>query len=880
MQKRNRVEPRENRRGRLRRHNRELESFVSAASSAVAMFDGDMVYVAASRRWISDFRLSASPVGQSHYLLFPEIPEHWKAVHRKCLAGAVEHLEAVALPRANGSLQWVRWDGRPWRDENGNIGGIVIATEDVTAGKEAEGSHCETTGIAKDGHILDAALTFSPIRNPFGKVLGLSHVLRDINGRKRAEEALRKSEEHCASGADAATWRWDVVTGDSTWSPESAELHGRDPATTTGSFTEWLESVHPDDRETAARELKHAIESQTRDYRLEYRVLLPSGETRWVRALGRVELSDDGTPLRMSCINLDVTDRKQVELALCQSEAALRQSQARLRMAADEGRLTYAEFDMETGQITSAENFEAVMGYRAASASGPADKRAMLSRLLEHVASDDRHRVREAASEFLAGRPGNRIEYRVLGDDGVERWIASIWNTFAGPGGHSSRVTVTCLDITPQIKTRMELEAAENAANEILASIADGFYALNQDWRFVYLNPKAEAMLGEAISGQKQAEIEIVTAKAEAERANRAKSKFLAAASHDLRQPVQSLVLLLAVVERQIAANPAAVETVGKMKKALGGLTRLLTSILDISTLDAGVVEAALEAIDLEALLTRLATEYAPKAASVGLSLRVVRPRLHVLADATLLERALRNLIENGLRYTPTGRILIGARRRGRRARIDVVDTGIGVPAEHRAEIFEEFHQLDNPGRDLERGLGLGLAIVARLADLMGARVDVASTVGRGSRFSLTLPLADAPAAGNVEDAQFEYPGGRVLVIEDNSILRDGLENLLRQWGYETAAASSGEKALEVAERQGWRFGGLVTDQRLGGGLTGVETARAITRKSGRSIPALILTGATAKEGIAEIAASGFAMLHKPISADILRRRLAEMMRG
>ena len=231
----------------------------------------------------------------------------------------------------------------------------------------------------------------------------------------------------------------------------------------------------------------------------------------------------------------------------------------------------------------------------------------------------------------------------------------------------------------------MELEAAKNAANEILASITDGFYALNQDWRFVYFNAKAEAMLGKAsqevvgrrlfealpkvegsevhakfrrvmserrpldfetigptlshwisfsvnptrdgglsvffrdISVQKQAENEIVMAKAEAERANRAKSKFLAAASHDLRQPVQSLVLLLAVVERQIAANPAAVETVGKIKKALGGLTRLLTSILDISSLDAGVVEAASEAIDLEALLTRLATEYAPKAASAGL---------------------------------------------------------------------------------------------------------------------------------------------------------------------------------------------------------------------------------------------------------------------
>src|SRR5208337_4580878 len=232
----------------------------------------------------------------------------------------------------------------------------------------------------------------------------------------------------------------------------------------------------------------------------------------------------------------------------------------------------------------------------------------------------------------------------------------------------------------------MELEAAKNMANEILASIADGFYALNQDWRFVYFNAHAEALLGRAadevlghrlfdvfpqvegseahaklrrvmaerrpldfemiapilrrwmafsvyptregglsvyfrdISAQKQAEIEIVAAKAEAERADRAKSKFLAAASHDLRQPVQSLVLLLAVVERQIAADPAAVETVDKMKRALGGLKRLLTSILDISRLDAGVVEASLETVDLEALLARLTTEYAPKAAGLGLS--------------------------------------------------------------------------------------------------------------------------------------------------------------------------------------------------------------------------------------------------------------------
>ena len=189
------------------------------------------------------------------------------------------------------------------------------------------------------------------------------------------------------------------------------------------------------------------------------------------------------------------------------------------------------------------------------------------------------------------------------------------------------------------------------------------------------------------------------------------------------------------------------------------------------------------------------------------------------------------------MRYTPKGGILIGARRRGDGVRIDVVDTGVGVAAAEQVEIFEEFYQVDNPGRDLERGLGLGLAIVTRFADLLGAKVEVASRVGRGSRFSLALPMAEAPAFVVAEDARFEDPGGRVLVVEDNSILRDSLERMLRQWGYETATASSGEEAVDVAEKEGWRFGGVVTDQRLGGGLHGVDAARAIARRSGRVIP-------------------------------------------
>ncbi len=498
-------------------------------------------------------------------------------------------------------------------------------------------------------------------------------------------------------------------------------------------------------------------------------------------------------------------------------------------------------------------------------------------------------------------------------------------------------MTVTSLDITPQIEARNELEAAKGKANEILASIADAFYALDREWRFVYFNARAEAMIGRTaaavvgrrfldvfpqldgaeiqanfrrvvaerrpldieafgpvlrrwvafsayptregglsvffrdISAQKQAESELVAAKAEAELANRAKSKFLAGASHDLRQPVQSLELLLAVVERQVGAHAQTLATVGKLKQALGGLNRLLASILDISILDAGVVQANAESVDIHALLLRLTSEYAPKAASRELAFRLVKTSLHAGADPALLDRALRNLIENALRYTPRGNILVGARRRGDHVRIDVVDTGIGVATEQQAEIFEEFHQLGNPGRDLDRGLGLGLAIVARLAALLGATIDVASNVGRGSRFSLSLPRSEASRAADRDDAQIDDPGGRLLVVEDNSILRDGLESMLCQWGYETVTASSGEEALSVGEKEAWRFRGVVTDHRLGGPLTGLDTVRAIARRIGRDIPAVIVTGDTAREVIGEIAASGIRMLHKPISAERLR---------
>jgi CheY-like chemotaxis protein len=230
------------------------------------------------------------------------------------------------------------------------------------------------------------------------------------------------------------------------------------------------------------------------------------------------------------------------------------------------------------------------------------------------------------------------------------------------------------------------------------------------------------------------------------------------------------------------------------------------------------------------------------------------------------------------MRYTPKGAILVGLRRRGKLVRIDVVDTGVGIPADKRAEIFEEFFQLHNPGRDLGEGLGLGLAIVDRLARLLGAQVEVASKVGRGSRFSLSLPLDTEVCPVATAPLKPRNASGRVLIVEDNAFVRRGLEATLQQWGYKTFAAACGKDALELAAKEGWRLEMIIADHRLGAGLNGVETAKEIARRAGRAFPTLVLTGDTAVKRIAEIKASGFAMLHKPVAVDNLQREMARLI--
>ncbi|HEY0833534.1 MAG TPA: hybrid sensor histidine kinase/response regulator [Azospirillum sp.] len=365
-----------------------------------------------------------------------------------------------------------------------------------------------------------------------------------------------------------------------------------------------------------------------------------------------------------------------------------------------------------------------------------------------------------------------------------------------------------------------------------------------------------------------------------AELAANSKSRFLAAASHDLRQPLQSLLLFAEVLSSGRLGDRER-RSMDSIERALGALKMLLDAILDISKLDAGIIGVELAAVSIREVLAQIEGEYAGRAAERRLRFRVLSCNAVVRTDPALLGRILRNLVENALRYTPHGRILVGCRRRGDGLHVQVLDTGIGIARDKQKDIFEEFVQVANSERDREQGLGLGLAIVRRLSELLGHRITVRSTLGRGSSFTLELPLA-RPATDAREPAGPAHPvparnGPRtVLVIDDDVIVLMGLVAMLEDWGQRTLSASSREEAMERLRASGAMPDLILADYRLRAGETGLDVVEHIWRHAGRKVPAILLTGDTAPAVLREAHDRGLRLLHKPVLPPDLKRAFEE----
>jgi two-component system, sensor histidine kinase len=368
--------------------------------------------------------------------------------------------------------------------------------------------------------------------------------------------------------------------------------------------------------------------------------------------------------------------------------------------------------------------------------------------------------------------------------------------------------------------------------------------------------------------------------KRSAEEANAAKSRFLAAASHDLRQPLHALLVFSTLLHK--TRTPQTAELIEHIRSAAGSLDKLFAGLLDLSKLETGGIAAQLQAVNVTAVLGELVREYRAACDTKGIGIALVGPGQWVLSDPFLLERVLRNLIDNAVKYTSSGHVTLTVREGLSQCTVEVADTGAGIPPEMQSRIFEEYFQADNPARDLTKGSGLGLAIVRRLCQLMDMPLEMASQPGQGSRFTLTLqqaPIDDAiGATGSGSGAAVPrgaLAGCLVWVVEDNDLVRLATCKALADMGCDVTDWSGVPEDIEHLAPPD----ALIADYRLGADLNGLQVA-ARMRQRWPGLPVAIMTGDPGIDAGAIEAMHGVVLLRKPVLPALLERWLHETGRG
>jgi signal transduction histidine kinase/DNA-binding NarL/FixJ family response regulator len=364
------------------------------------------------------------------------------------------------------------------------------------------------------------------------------------------------------------------------------------------------------------------------------------------------------------------------------------------------------------------------------------------------------------------------------------------------------------------------------------------------------------------------------------EDANLAKSRFIAAASHDLRQPLHALNLFVAQLRTEHDPGEKS-RVVARIDAAVTAMNEMFNELLDISRLDAGVLVPSLSAFPVDQVLKRIETTFTAAAREKNLRLRVVSNGAWVRSDFILLERILLNLVSNAVRYTQTGGIVVGCRRRAGVLRIEVWDSGIGIPEDQQRNIFAEFRQLSAAGQDRRGGLGLGLAIVERLCRLLDYPIELTSRPDKGSRFVISVPLtapvalAERPAQAAVDQAM----GKSVVVIDDDALVLDGMRGVLTGWGCDVVTATCEDAALSALSKAERPPDIIISDYRLNDGKTGFDVIEHIRRAFGAPIPAFLISGDTAPERLREARASGYYLLHKPVLPITLRAVVSQLLK-
>jgi signal transduction histidine kinase len=459
-----------------------------------------------------------------------------------------------------------------------------------------------------------------------------------------------------------------------------------------------------------------------------------------------------------------------------------------------------------------------------------------------HGTAEADRSVRERVAAYLSG--GEPVLERYVG----RGLVIEVRANRLPDGG----VVITFTDITPTVESAEALERANETLERRVQERTEELMRLNA---------------------------ELARAKAQAEDANISKTRFLAAASHDILQPLNAARLYAtSLIERQHSGENAGLAR--NIDASLDAVEEIFATLLDISRLDTGAMKPEIVNFPIDEVLRQLELEFTPLAREKGLALRFVRCSQAVRSDRRLLRRLLQNLVSNAVKYTPRGRVLVGCRRRHGRLRIDVYDTGLGIPASKRRVIFQEFHRLEQ-GAKVARGLGLGLSIVERIGRVLDHRIDIQSAVDRGSHFSVEVPIsAAAPTAAPTHVDMLPVDRGQlagtvVLCVDNEPAILDGMDMLLSGWGCRVLKAPDLETAIAAIATTKIAPNGLLVDYHLDEG-NGIQVIRELRRRYGADLPAILVTADRSPHVRAEARAHDVQVLTKPVKPAALRALLAQ----
>ena len=558
--------------------------------------------------------------------------------------------------------------------------------------------------------------------------------------------------------------------------------------------------------------------------RIETRALLAVPLTRSSRLLALCSLHDS-TARQWSSDEMLMAERvaeligEAVERS--RAERAVRNGERRLRLATQAAALGEFEYDPASGAMIRSMLVDRLFGFQ------PGEADARLAPLLERVHPEDVEAFRRGLDDALAGRSDWNHIFRVVHESGRIAWITSVGEVIRRSDGKPERMVGIIRDITVDWLAEQELRRARDAATE----------------------------------------------------ASAAKTRFLAAVSHDLRQPIQAVSLFLEVLGKK-QLSPDVRDLVGMIDVSVKGLQGMLNGLLDAARLDAGIVKPVVQTFDLAELLNRLAAEFEAQTSAAKLMFEVRPATVAVYSDPVLLEQILRNLLSNAVKFTTRGCIFLECVRGNTSVDIHVADTGPGIPEDQTEAIFQDFLQLDNPARDRNRGIGLGLGTVARTARLLNHPVKVTSKVGEGSIFTVTVPISDASvkqpekAWRGKEQWQDRILAGRtVLVVDDDHAVLTALEMLLEDWGMHVVRAGAFEEVVALLTHEQMPALDLVlTDYRLPNGATGAQVIELIRQQPSHiGIAGLVMTGDTSPERLIEAQKVECRLLHKPVNPDDLK---------